>query len=127
MCVTQNKALYNINITNQPRKNAMENKTFIIPTWNTHTVTAKVNSILTEAQIYNDALQNDEPVSVPSGRTWGQLLSKAQQIRIDCEEWLDSTTLGEGFLPVDWSVLQQIVIVLEYLLLQGKVSIKSKV
>ena len=105
----------------------MENKTFIIPTWNTHTVTAKVNSILTEVQMYNVALQNDEPVSVPSGRSFGSLLVAAQQIRIDCEEWLDSTTLGEGFVAVDWSVLQQIVIVLEYLLLQGKVSTQSKV
>jgi len=99
----------------------MENKTFIIPTFNTHIVTSKVNSILTEVQMYNDALQNDEPVSVPSGRSFGSLLVAAQQIRIDCEEWIDSTTLGEGFAEVDWSVLQQIVIVLEYLLLQGKV------
>lgn len=104
----------------------MENKTFIIPTFNTHIVTAKVNSILTEVQMYNDALQNDEPVSVPSGRSFGSLLVAAQKIRIDCEEWIDSTTLGEGFVAVDWSVLQQIVTVLEYLLLQGKVSIEAK-
>lgn len=104
----------------------MENKTFIIPTFNTHIVTTKVNSILTEVQMYNDALQNDEPTSVPSGRSFGSLLVAAQQIRIDCEEWLDSTTLGEGFVAGDWSVLQQIVIVLEYLLLQGKVSIKEE-
>lgn len=103
----------------------MENKIFIIPTFNTQIVTAKVNSILTEAQMYNNALQNDEPVSVPSGRTWGQLLSTAQQIRIDCDEWIDSTTLGEGFVAADWAVLTQIVSVLEYLLLQGKVSIVS--
>ncbi len=105
----------------------MENKTFIIPTFNTQVVTSKVNSILTEAQMYNDALQNDEPVNVPSGRTWGQLLSTAQQIRLDCEEWIDSTTLGEGFVAADWSVLTQIVSALEYLLLQGKVSIQTKV
>lgn len=100
---------------------------YITPTFNTQEVTAKVNSILTEAQMYNDALQNDEPVTVPSGRTWGQLLSKAQQIRIDCEEWIDSTTLGEGFVEADWSVLAQIVLVLEYLLLQGKVTINKQI
>jgi hypothetical protein len=105
----------------------MENKTFIIPTFNTHIVTSKVNSILTEIQMYNDAMQNDEPVSVPSGRSFGSLLVAAQQIRIDCEEWIDSTTLGEGFVAGDWSVLQQIVTALEYLLLQGKVSIKAEV
>ena len=102
---------------------------YITPTFNTQVVTAKVNSILTEAQMYNNALQNDEPVTVPSGRTWGQLLSTAQQIliRLDCEEWIDSTTLGEGFVAADWSVLTQIVPALEYLLLQGKVSIQTKV
>ena len=102
---------------------------YITPTFNTQVVTAKVNSILTEAQMYDDALQNDEPVTVPSGRTWGQLLSTAQQIliRLDCEEWIDSTTLGEGFVAADWSVLSQIVPALEYLLLQGKVSIQKKV
>ena len=102
---------------------------YITPTFNTQVVTAKVNSILTEAQMYNDALQNDEPVTVPSGRTWGQLLSTAQQIliRLDCEEWIDSTTLGEGFVTADWLVLSQIVPALEYLLLQGKVSIQTKV
>jgi len=104
----------------------MENKTFIIPTFNTHIVTAKVNSILTEVQMYNDALQKDEPISVPSGRSFGSLLVSAQQIRIDCEEWIDSTTLGTGFVADDWSVLEQIVTVLEYLLLQGKVSIEAK-
>ena len=77
-------------------------------------------------QMYNDALQNDEPTSVPSGRSFGSLLVAAQQIRIDCEEWIDSTTLGEGFVAGDWSVLEQIVLTLEYLLLQGKVPIKAK-
>ena len=48
------------------------------------------------------------------------------QIRIDCEEWIDSTTLGEGFIAADWAVLEQVVNVLEYLLLQGKVSIKQQ-
>lgn len=104
----------------------MENKTFIIPTFNTHIVTAKVNSILTEVQMYNDAMKKDEPVSVPSGRSFGSLLVAAQQIRIDCEEWIDSTTLGTGFVADDWSVLEQISTVLEYLLLQGKVSIEAK-
>jgi len=99
---------------------------YVTPTFDTQEVAAKVNSILTEAQMYNDALQKDEPVSVPSGRTWGQLLSTAQQIRIDCEEWIDSTTLGEGFVAADWSVLEQVVNVLEYFLLQGKVSIKQQ-
>ena len=99
---------------------------YITPTFDTQEVTAKVNSILTEIQMYNDAFQNDEPVSVPSGRTRGELLSKAQQIRIECEEWIDSTTLGEGFVAADWSVLTQIVLVLEHLLLQGKVSIQTK-
>ena len=78
----------------------MENKTFIIPTFNTHIVTAKVNSILTEVQMYNVAMQNDEPTSVPSGRSFGSLLVAAQQIRIDCEEWIDSTTLGTGLLQM---------------------------
>ena len=104
----------------------MENKTFIIPTFNTQVVTAKVNAILTEVQAYNVALQNDEPVSVPTGRSFGSLLAAAQQIRIECEEWIDSTTLGEGFVAGDWSVLEQIVLALEYLLLQGKVPIKEK-
>jgi len=99
---------------------------YITPTFNTQEVAAKVNSILTEAQMYNDALQNDEPVTVPSGRTWGQLLSTSQQIRINCEEWIDSTTLGKGFVAADWAVLEQVVNVLEYLLLQGKVSIKQQ-
>ncbi len=99
---------------------------YITPTFNTQVVAAKVNSILTEAQMYNDGLQNDEPVFVPSGRTWCQILSSAQQIRIDCEEWIDSTTLGEGFIAADWAVLEQVVNVLEYLLLQGKVSIKQQ-
>ncbi len=100
---------------------------YITPTFNTQVVTAKVNSILTEAQMYNNALQNDEPVTVPSGRTWVQLLSTSQQVRRQCEEWIDSTTLGEGFVTADWLVLSQIVPALEYLLLQGKVSIQTKV
>ena len=99
---------------------------YVTPTFDTQEVAAKVNSILTEVQMYNDALQNDEPVSVPSGRTWAQLLSTAQQIRIVCEEWIDSTTLGEGFVAADWAVLEQVVNVLEYFLLQGKVSIKQQ-
>lgn len=99
---------------------------YIIPTFNTNVVTSKVNSILTEIEMYNKGLKNDEPVSVPSLRTRGELLEKSQQIRIECEEWLDSTTLGAHFNKSDWSVIQQIVNVLEYVLLQGKVSITPK-
>jgi len=101
---------------------------YITPTFNTQAVTAKVNSILTEAQMYNDALQNDEPVTVPSGRTWGRLLSTAQQIRIECEVWLvDNNFTKKDYVAADYKVTAQIVDALEHFLLQGKTNTSTKV
>lgn len=93
---------------------------YIFPTLNTSIVTSKTNSILTEADNYNSS----NPKKIVS-RSFGEILEEAQKIYISCKEWLDSPDLGSHFREEDWSVIQQIKDVLEHLLLQGTVAIKS--
>ena len=99
---------------------------YIIPTFNTQAVTLITNTILTEVQMYNVALQNDEPVSVPSGRTRGQLLVAAQQSYIETWKWMDTPRLSQHLSKQDFEVLESVVNALEHLLLSGTVGLKPK-
>ena len=98
---------------------------YIIPTFDTQTVSQITNEILTELAMYDRALDQDEPVSVPSLRTRGELLSAAQKIYIDVCRWID-LPFSADLTQKDMDVLIQITKVLKAYLLSGKIILEPQ-
>lgn len=97
---------------------------YIIPTFDTQMATQITNETLTELAMYDEAREKDEPISVPSLRTRGELLSRAQSTYIDVCYWIDSPFLSADLSQKDMSVLIQITKVLKDYLLTGKITLE---
>ena len=96
---------------------------YIKPTFDTQTLAYKVNVCLTEAQMYNDGFAADESVTVPSGRTWGQLLSSIQQTYISTKKWIDIPNNVKHWNDQDFGVAYQVLDRLQDFLLTGEVQL----
>ena len=95
--------------------------TYIKPTFDTQTLVHRVNVCLTEAQMYNDGLATDDPVYVPSGRTWGQLLSAMQHTYVTTKKWIEVPNNVKSWNEQDFRVTDQVLARLKDFLLTGEV------
>ena len=94
---------------------------YIKPTFDTQTLAHRVNVCLTEAQMYNDGLVTDNPVIVPSGRTWGQLLSAMQHTYVSTKKWIEVPDNVKHWNQWDFHVAHQVLDQLKEFLLTGEV------
>ena len=94
---------------------------YIKPTFDTQTLVHRVNVCLTEAQMYNDGLVTDNPVHVPSGRTWGQLLSAMQHTYVSTKKWIEVPDNVKYWNEWDFHVAHQVLDQLKEFLLTGEV------
>ena len=95
--------------------------TYIKPTFDTQTLVHRVNVCLTEAQMYNDGLVTDDPVYVPSGRSWGQLLSAMQHTYVSTKKWIEVPNNVKSWNEQDFRVADQVLDRLKDFLLTGEV------
>jgi len=94
---------------------------YIKPTFDTQTLAYRVNVCLTEAQMYNDGLVTDDPIVVPSGRTWGQLLSAMQNTYVTTKKWIEVPDNVKHWNEKDFRVADQVLARLREFLLSGEV------
>lgn len=96
---------------------------YIKPTFDTQTLVHRVNVCLTEAQMYNDGMKvNDpNPTFVPSGRSWGQLLSAMQHTYVSTKEWIEVPENVKYWNQWDFHVADQVLTRLKDFLLTGEV------
>ena len=95
---------------------------YIIPTFNTQAVVLKTNTILTESEYIKTGFKDRSR----SGRSWGDLLSAAQQSYVETWKWLDTPCLNQHLSKQDFEVLESAANALEHLLLTGTVGLKPK-
>ena len=94
---------------------------YIEPTFDTQTLVHRVNICLTEAQMYLDGRVADEPVYVPSDRTWGQLLSAMQHTYVSTKKWIEVPNNVKLWNDWDFYVANQVLERLKDFLLTGEV------
>ena len=94
---------------------------YVKPTFDTQGLAYRVNVCLTEAQMYNDGLVTDEPVFVPSGRSWGELLSAIQHTYISTKKWIEVPDNVKHWNDQDFGVAHQVLDQLKEFLLSGEV------
>ena len=94
---------------------------YIKPTFDTQTLVYRVNVCLTEAQMYNDGLDADDPKAVPSGRSWGQLLSAMQYTYVSTKKWIEVPNNVKQWNEQDFHVANQTLERLKDFLLTGEV------
>jgi len=94
---------------------------YIKPTFDTQTLVHRVNVCLTEAQMYNDGLVTDNPVYVPSGRSWGELLSSMQYTYVSTKKWIEVPDNVKHWSDQDFGVAHQVLDQLKEFLLSGEV------
>ena len=94
---------------------------YIKPTFDTQTLVYRVNVCLTEAQMYNDGLDINNPTAVPSGRSWGQLLSAMQHTYVSTKKWIEVPNNVKQWNDQDFGVAHQVLDRLKDFLLTAEV------
>ena len=94
---------------------------YIKPTFDTQTLAHRVNVCLTEAQMYNDGLDAGDPTAVPSGRSWGQLLSAMQHTYVSTKKWMEVPSNVKSWNDQDFRVVYQVLDRLKDFLLTAEV------
>ena len=94
---------------------------YVKPTIDTKGLCSVVNHCLTELQMYDQGLINDEPVTVPSLRTRGQLLCAIQRKYIMTKKWMSDPENVRLWNNWDFHVAEQALDRIEKYLLTGKI------
>lgn len=94
---------------------------YVEPTIATKALCSTTNHCLTELQMYDQGLIDDEPVTVPSLRTRGQLLCAIQRKYIKTKELMSDPFNVRLWNDWDFYVAEQALGRIEKYLLTGKI------